>query len=65
MASQKAIEPRIQAELDKIHDITETRYTTRPELMQMIDFPQNSPNLIVIHSNEKGIGKLHLFAFSY
>jgi multidrug transporter EmrE-like cation transporter len=58
MSKDKKIEPRIQAELDKIHDITENRYTTRPELMEMITFPENSQNLIVISSNDKGVGFL-------
>jgi hypothetical protein len=51
-------EPRIQEELDRINNIKETRYLTRSELMEMIRFPQNSLNLVVIKSNDKGIGFL-------
>lgn len=54
----KAMDDRIQVELDKIQEIINTRYITRSELMEMINFPDNSPNLIVIKSNEKGIGFL-------
>ena len=52
------IEPRIQEELDRIEHIKESRYLTRSELMEMINFPENSPNLVVIKSNDKGIGFL-------
>ena len=55
---EKSVEPRIQKELDRIQGIIETRYVTRPELMESIRFPENSPNLVVIKSNEKGIGFL-------
>ena len=52
------MEPRIKKELDRIQGIIDSRYVTRPELMESIRFPENSPNLIVIKSNEKGIGFL-------
>jgi hypothetical protein len=52
------IEPRIQEELDHIDQIKESRYLTRSELMEMINFPQNSQSLVVIKSNDKGIGFL-------
>lgn len=54
----KPIEPRIQDELDHIDQLKESRYLTRTELMEMINFPSNTPNLIVIKSNDKGIGFL-------
>lgn len=54
----KPLEPRIQVELDKINEILENRYTTRTEIMDEISFPSNSPNLVVIKSNEKGVGFL-------
>mmetsp|Transcript_17194 Transcript_17194/g.15201 ORF Transcript_17194/g.15201 Transcript_17194/m.15201 type:complete len:267 (-) Transcript_17194:37-837(-) len=52
------MEPRIQEELDSIENLKESRYLTRSELMDMINFPKNSPNLICIKSNDKGIGFL-------
>lgn len=52
------MEARIQEELDNIEQLKETRYLTRSELMEMINFPKNTPNLIVIQSNDKGIGFL-------
>lgn len=58
MPKEKILERRIQRELEKIEAITEARYTTRAQLMESITFPQNSPNLICIPSNEKGIGFL-------
>lgn len=54
----KHIDPRIQEELDRIQNLKESRYLTRSELMEMIRFPQNSQNLVVIKSNDKGIGFL-------
>lgn len=52
------VEPRIQEELENIEQLRESRYMTRTELMEHINFPSNSPNLIVIKSNDKGIGFL-------
>ena len=52
------MEARIQKELDNIEQLKEARYLTRSELMEKINFPKNSPNLIVILSNDKGIGFL-------
>ena len=52
------IEPRIQKELDSINKIKESRYISRTELMEKVNFPENNSNLVVIKSNEKGIGFL-------
>lgn len=55
---EQPLEPRIKKELDRIQGIIDTRYVTRAALMEDIRFPDNTPNLIVIKSNEKGIGFL-------
>lgn len=52
------LEPRIKDEIERIEQIKESRYCTRSELMEMINFPPNSANLVVIKSNDKGIGFL-------
>ncbi|CAI2376360.1 unnamed protein product [Moneuplotes crassus] len=52
------MEPRIQEELDHIDQLNKERYLTRSELITKINFPENSPNLVVIQSNGEGMGFL-------
>lgn len=56
--SKHQLERRIVEELDKIEAQKEARYLTRSEIMEMINFPVNSPNLVIVKSNDKGIGFL-------
>ncbi|CAI2379103.1 unnamed protein product [Moneuplotes crassus] len=50
------MEPRIQNELDRIAQIQKARYLTRTELISKINYPDNSPNLVVIRTNADGTG---------
>lgn len=47
---------RIQEELNNIEELNKGRYLTRSELITKINFPENSPNLVVIKSNGEGMG---------